>query len=185
MNRPFRVKVGVKCSATCLLAGQLIEIYDEAGNPVGKSRLDETPWPGTSALYVADVELAAPSTEGIALWSARFAAAESGLPHDQASATFSFRTARAPEHRVTVQVTDKETEAPLENAEVRLGLYRTSTDARGLANLDVPEGVYDLEAWKAGYAMLTRTVQVGRDLMIQVEALFSPEKDPDDERVWM
>ena len=185
MNRSFNVKVGVKCSATCQLAGQLIEVRDAAGTRIGQSRLGETPWPGTSALYVAEVELVAPATEGMASWSARFAAAEPGLPHEEASAPFSFRIARPPEHRVTVQVTDKETEAPLENVEVRLGVYRASTDAQGLASLELPGGVYDLDAWKVGYQTLPRTVEVDKDLMIQVETLFSPEKDPDDERVWM
>ena len=185
MNRSFKVKVGVTCSATCQLAGQLIEVCDEAGTQIGESRLGETPWPGTSALYVAEVELAAPATEGIPSWSARFAAEESGLPHEEASATFSFRTDKPPEHRVTVKVTDKETEAPLENVAVRLGVYRASTDAQGLASLELPGGVYDLDAWKVGYETLPRTVEVGKDLMIQVEALFSPETDPDDQRVWM
>jgi hypothetical protein len=185
MNRLFKVKVGVKCSAACQLAGQLIEVCDEAGSRVGESRLGGTPWLGTSALYVAEVELAAPATEGMPSWSARFAAAESGLPHEHASATFSFRTAKPSEHRVTVKVTDKETEAPLENVAVRLGVYRASTDAQGLASLELPGGVYDLDAWKVGYETLPRTVEVGKDLMLHVEALFSPETDPDDERVWM
>ena len=193
MNRSFKVKVGVTCSATCQLAGRLIEVCDEAGTRIGASRLGETPWPGTSALYVAEVELAAPATEGIPAWSARLpprgggpgAAAESGLPHEEASATLSFRTAKPPEHRVTVKVTDKETEAPLENVAVRLGVYRASTDAQGLASLELPGGVYDVDAWKVGYETLPRTVEVGKDQMIQVEALFSPEKDPDDQRVWM
>ena len=185
MNRSFKVKAGVKCSAACPLAGQLIEVCDEAGTRIGESRLGETPWPGTSALYVADVELAAPATEGMASWSARFAAREAGLPHAEASAAFSFRTARPPEHRVTVKVTEKDTKAPLENVDVRLGVYRASTDARGLASLELPGGVYDLDAWKAGYETFPRTVEVGKDLMVQVEAVFSPEKDPDDSQVWM
>jgi len=184
-NRTMLMSVGE------ISSGQLIEVCDEAGTRIGESRLGETPWPGTSALYVAEVELAAPATEGIPAWSARLpprgggpgAAAESGLPHEEACATFSFRTARPPEHRVTVKVTDKETEAPLENVEVRLGGYRAATDAQGLASLELPGGVYELDAWKVGYETLPRTVEVGKDLMIQVEALLSPETDPDDERV--
>jgi hypothetical protein len=187
MNRSFTVKVGVKCSATCQLAGRLVEVCDGAGTPIGRSTLGETPWPGTSGLYVADVELAAPATDGTAFWSARFAAAEPGLPHDEASAAFSLRIARPPEHRVTVQVADKGTKAPLENVEVRLGVYRASTDAAGLVNLELPGGVYALDAWKAGYEMLTRTrtVKVGKDRVIRVEAVVAPQKDPDDQRVWM
>jgi len=185
MNRSFKAKVGVKCSAACQLAGRLVQVFDEEGIQIGGSTLGETPWPGTSALYVAEVELTAPGTEGLALWSAMFAAAEPGLPHDEASATFSFRTARPPEHRVTVQVVEKETADPLEDVEVRLGVYRASTDAAGLVSLELPGGVYELNAWKISYETLPRTVEVGEDLMIRVEALVAPEKDPDGERVWM
>ena len=185
MNRSFKVKVGVKCSAACQLAGRLVQVCDEKGRQIGGSRLGDTPWPGTSALYVAEVELTAPGTEGMASWFAMVAAAEPGLPHEESSAAFSLRIARPPEHRVTVQVADKGTKAPLEDVEVRLGVYRASTDAQGRAILELPGGVYPLGAWKAGYEMRTRTVKVGKDLTIRVEAVVVPPKDSDDERVWM
>jgi hypothetical protein len=185
VNRSFKVKVGVKCSATCQLAGRPIEVCDETGIRIGEGRLGETPWPGTSALYVAEAELPAPPSEGMSLWFARFPASEPGLPHEEAAATFSFRTDRPPEHRVTVKVTDRETHAPLESVEVRLGVYRASTDAHGLAHLELPGGRYELDARKSGYATAPKTVDVGRDLMLHVEAALAPEKDPDDERVWM
>jgi hypothetical protein len=185
INRSFKVKVGVKCSAACQLEGRLVRVCDQEGTQIGGSRLGETPWPGTSALYVAEVELTAPGTEGTALWSASFAAAEPGLPHDESSAAFGVRIARPSEHRVTVQVADKATKAPLEDVEVRLGVYRASTDAQGRAILELPGGAYPLGAWKTGYEMRARTVKVGKDLMIRVEAVVVPERDPDGERVWM
>ena len=66
-----------------------------------------------------------------------------------------------------------------------MGSYRAVTDAHGVASVELPGGAYSLDAWKLGYEMLPRTVEVGQDLMIQVEAVLSTEKDPDDERVWM
>jgi hypothetical protein len=179
------VKVGVKCAEKCQLAGQRIEVCDEGGAQIGEGRLGGAPWPGTSGLYVADVSLNAPAKEGILSWSARFVAEAAGLPHEEASAIFSLRTARPPEHRVTVRVTDKETDAPLEAVEVRLGIYRASTDAQGLASLEVPGGVYNLDAWKVGYEARSRTVEADKDLMIGIEARLSPERHPDDEQVWM
>jgi hypothetical protein len=68
---------------------------------------------------------------------------------------------------------------------VRLGVFRASTDAAGLASLELPGGAYQLNVWKSRYETPPRTVEVGKDLMIRVEALIAPEKDPDDERVWM
>ena len=56
---------------------------------------------------------------------------------------------------------------------------------RGRASLELPGGIYALDAWKAGYEMRNRTVKVGKDRMIRVEAVVAPERDPDDERVWM
>ena len=185
MKRSFAIKVGVKCSARCELVGRLVEVCDGAETRIGESRLGETPWPGTSGLYVAEVELAAPAMDGTAYWSARFAAVEAGLPHDEASAAFSFRTVRPPEHRVTVRVADKGTKAPLEDVEVRLGVYRASTDAQGQATLEMSGGVYTVEAWKAGYEMRTRTMKVGKELTIRVDAVLAPQEDSDGERVWM
>jgi hypothetical protein len=185
VNAPFKVKVGVKCAAACQLAGWLIEVYDEAGIRLGEGRLGETPWPGTSALHVSEVELTGPAIEGIRSWSARFAAPESGLPHEEACAIFSFKTARPPEYCVTVRVTEPNTHAPLDRVDVRLGPYRASTDAHGLASLELPSGAYEVNAWKAGYEVSPRTVEVTGDLVIQLDAKVALERDPDEQRVWM
>ena len=152
---------------------------------VGDGRLDDTPCPGTSALYGAEVNLAAPAREGMHSWSATFQGTESKIPHEDASATFSFRTARPPEHMVTVTVTDRDTEAPVENVHVRLGVYRASTDERGQASLEVPKDKYELSLWKVGFETHSKTVDVTKSVTIQVTGVFAPDKDPDDEQVWM
>ena len=115
VNSSFTVNVGMTCSLACQLTGQLIEVRDESGVQAGEGRLGDTPWPGTSALYGAEVHLAAPAGEGMYTWAVTFAGTESEMPHEDASATFSFRTARPPDHRVTVTVRERDTEAPLEN----------------------------------------------------------------------
>jgi hypothetical protein len=185
VSSSFKVKVGMKCSVACQLTGKPIVLRDEAGIKVGEGRLGETPWPGTNALYWAEVNLAAPAREGMCSWTAMFSVVESEMPHREASATFSFRTAKPAEHRVTVTVTDRDTEAPLENVQVRLGFYRASTDERGQASLEVPRGRYDLYTWKVGYETHSKTVEVTDAVTIQVKALSAPDKDPDDEQVWM
>lgn len=185
ISRPFKIKAGVKCMLGCSLHGRIIGVWNEGGVRIGQSTLGDTPWPGTMALHVAEIELTAPATEGMTSWSARFEAGESGLPHEESSATFSFRATRPPEYKVRVKTMEKDSQVPLENVDVRLGLYRATTDAQGLAILELPGGVYDLDAWKAGYETPPTTIDVSNDMSVQVEAVPSPEKDPDEAQVWM
>ena len=184
VNRSFTVHVGTKCAAACRLTGQLIVVRDEAGIQVGKGKLGDTPWPGTSALYAAEVNLVAPAREGMYTWSVTSAGAESA-PHEDAVGTFSFLTAGPPDHRLTVTVLDEDTAAPVENVQVRLGVYRASTDVRGCASLELPKGRYDLQLWKVGYETPSKTVELTESVAIQVKAVFTPDNDPDDEQVWM
>ena len=202
VNSRFTVTVGVKCAAACPLAGQRVVVRDETGAAVGAGRLGETPAPGTRALYAADVTLDAPVGEGIHAWTATFAAppeSESESPaaarseppagaatrHAEARATFGFRTAGPPEHRVTVTVLDRETDAPLRNVEVQLGVYRASTGEDGQARVEVPAGRYDLTLRKAGYAPHAGSVAVHGNVALRVAAAPASDIDPDDEQVWM
>ena len=73
------------------------------------------------------------------------------LPHDGAASNFSVAVARPAEHRLTVKVREKDTANPVDDAEVRLGLYRATTDPAGMAAIEVPKGTYDLVVWKVGY----------------------------------
>lgn len=185
VNSAFTVTVGTKCSLACQLAGQPVVVRDEAGSTVGEGSLGDAPWPGTSALYGVALRLTAPAGEGMCAWSITFAGMESETPHEDASATFRFRTARPPEHRVTVTVIDRNTGAPVENVQVRLDVYRASTNEGGRAHLEVPSGRYVLNLWKAGYDTQSKTVEVTESVTIQVKAVCAPDTDPDDEQVWM
>src|SRR5205085_377420 len=102
--RSFQVKVGVRCSSGCHLAGRIVRILDEEGGKAGEATLGDVPWPGTTALYWTAIELTAPDTEGVSTGSVAFADNETELPHVDVPAAFSFRVDRAPEHTVTVTV---------------------------------------------------------------------------------
>jgi hypothetical protein len=171
MNTWFDAKVGIRCAARCRLTGQLVEVRDETGNKMGEGKLGEIPWRGTDALYWTDAKVAAPVTAGVSFWVARFIGAELDLAHEEASAKFSFRSDRAPEHRVTIKVIGEDTRAPVGNAEVQLGFYVTVTDEGGVANFELPSGAHELKIWKDGYKGPPMTVEVRGDLTIQVEAL--------------
>jgi hypothetical protein len=170
INSSLSVKVGMHCSAGCRLGGRIIEVCDETGAKIGEGTLGDTAWGGTKALYWAEVELTAPPSVGVSSRSVRFVAGDGEFSHEGTSAAFSFRTDRPPEHRVTVTVLEKMTNAPVENVEVRLGFYVATTGKRGVLTLDVPKGTYELCIRSDGLQAPHMTVQVIEDLTVTVEA---------------
>jgi len=170
----FRLKAGVKCSADCKLTGKEIEIYDHEGARVGKGTLGDVPWSATSAMYWAEVELEAPGTEGYYAWEARFPKPDLELPHEGVAYTFAFVTARQPEHMVTVEVTDKDTKAPIKGADVVLHPYRGYTDEGGVARVSVPKGEYKLYVSRDDYKDFETTAQVAGDATVTAELVFWP-----------
>jgi hypothetical protein len=170
VNGSFTVKVGVKCAAGCPMAGRSVDVLDEAGLQVGDGRLSDTPWPETSGLFWAEVRVQAPAVEAVTTWSARFAAAACELPHDEASAHFSVRVAKPPEHRVAISLITQDSQAPVADAEMRLGPYIGNTDEAGEVTLELPAGAYELRVRSDGYEVQPFTVDVQRDLNLRVEA---------------
>jgi hypothetical protein len=172
----FKIKVGVKCSSDCVLAGQKIEIYDHEGVEVATGTLGDDPLPDTTALYWAEVEIEAPDVEGRPRWTIKFPQPDLELPHEEASCLFTFVTARHPEHVVTVEVVDKDTKTPTANARVRLrprvyrgSTYLAHTGEDGVARLNVPRGVYQLYVWGEQYEKMLPSVEVESDLTVEAE----------------
>jgi hypothetical protein len=175
----FEAKVGAKCAEGCMLTGKTVEVRDAAGTVLATAALGGDAWEGTTGLFWAPVEITAPAAPGSFSWSAHFTAAELHLPHDGASGTFSFVTVLPPEHRVIVKVVEKETAAPVPDAQVRLSVFRRATDETGAASFDVPAGEHRLYIWKAGYEAPERTIEVSRSEDVQVEAILLPVDNPD------
>jgi hypothetical protein len=179
IDHPFRVHVGATCSAGCDLMGKEIEICDETGASMALGRLGEKPWDGTRALYWTEVDLIAPAKEGATSRSVRFAPTGLRLPHDGASARFGFETVKPPQHSVTVKVVEKDAGTPVEDAQIRLGVYFASSDATGLATVAMPRGTYSLDVLKTGYESLSRVVDVNGDVTVEVEVALVPPENPD------
>jgi hypothetical protein len=175
----FRIKVGAKSAAGYGLGGTKILISDQSGAVLGRGTLQDTPWPGTSALYWTELELPAPDREGMFWCAANFAATEVATPHERSSSKFSVAIVRPPEHRLTIEVFERDSKAPIEDAQVRLGAYRAATDPSGRAEVAMPKGTYDLTVWKVGYEAPVRTVDVREDARVQVEAVIVPPENPD------
>jgi hypothetical protein len=181
-KRPFAIKVGAKSAASRDLTGMPIAVRDGAGAVLASGVLGDTPWPGTSSLYWTELTLMAPPKAGMFSWSVEFAAAGLALPHQGSSSRFSIAIVDPPEHRLTIKVVEQETATPVENAHVRLGAYRATTDGSGFAELVVPKGAYDLNAWKSGYDAPTAPIVVDADLAVEIAMAPMPEENPD--AVW-
>ena len=168
VDHPFIVKVGVKCAATCALGGQTVVVVDESGRRMGHGALNETPWPDTVALYVAEVALVAPANAGMASWSARFAETDLALPHAETSP----RSRSSPRCR---PITSSRSALPTSTRTRRLSRWKSgagaiaaSTNAQGFAALQLPAGTYEVSAWKLGYDDAEpTTIEVKTDLRIQ------------------
>ena len=183
MGERFSIKVGAKSSSGCELKGKEILVSDQSGTVLGRGSLQETPWPGTSALYWTEVEVPAPDQEGMFWCSVNFAAADIETPHEQSSSKFSMAIVRPPEHRLTIEVLEKDSKAPIEDAQIRLGAYGAATDPSGRAQLALPTGTYDLTVWKVGYEAPGQIVDIHDDVSLQVEAVVVPPENPD--AYWM
>ena len=175
----FAIKVGAKSSAGCALGGARIEVLEgDAVMAVGQ--LGDAPWPGTDALFWAAVELRATDQPGLMTLAARFDAAELDEPHEGASAAFKVSVVAEPEHTLTVKVVANG--VPIEDAIVRLGPLRASTDASGTAAVKLARGRHELIVWKTGYDAPVTPVTVDADAFMQVDVRAVPQADPD--AVW-
>ena len=159
------IKVGVKCSLGCDLAGTEIELRGDTGGSVEKGPLGATPWPGTTALYWTTLNFNVPSIDGSHVWTVAVPAVGASA-HHEASSPFSFIAAKPLEHRVTLKIARKDAGTAIDAVEVRAGVFRAATDLAGLAKLDLPSGTYDLNAWKSGYELASMTVKVAGDMQV-------------------
>jgi hypothetical protein len=99
----FSFKVGIKCSAGCKLTGRPLSILDHQDAQVGAASLGDDLWPGTSALYFAEVEAQAPLAAGDHRWQVETAGSDAGVPHAAGSVAFAIKVVSPPDHEVTVE----------------------------------------------------------------------------------
>ena len=170
------LKVGVSCSAGCRLTGAQVEVYDRLGARVASGVLGDNPWLSSGSLYWTEVELEAPGVEGYHDWTARFPEPGLELSHEEASHGFGFRTVKQPDHTVTIEVTDKDTDGAIADADVFLHPYRGRSDEHGMSRLMVPEGEYELLVLVAGKQPFATSVSVAGDVVVKVELLVEPPR---------
>jgi hypothetical protein len=175
VGRSSALKVGISCSSGCDLSGTRIDIYNDAGARVGGGTVGSQPWPATTALYWTELDVAAPETEGDQSWSIHATTAET--KHADATSSLRFVAGKPPEHRVTLEVIDKDNGVPIPGVELRLGRFRSATNDEGIAHIEVPGGAYEIGSWKLGYELISRTVHVAGDTTIHLELATAPEPE--------
>ena len=143
-GKRFAIKVGLSCSSRRRPAGWMVEVRDQDGETRATTALGDDPWPGTDALYHAEVALTAPDAEGLQTWEAVALTDDPAVGHSEGNARFGVRVVSAPACVLTVVATNAETGSPVEGARVVAHPYRAVTDERGVATLRVPAGEYRL-----------------------------------------
>lgn len=175
----FRFNVGIKCSAGCKLTGRQLSVFDHEGSQVAVGSLLEEVWPGTSALYFAEVEAQSPLTAGDYVWQVKIPALDSGAPHAAGSFSFAVKVVNPPDHEVTVEAFDSEKETPIKGAHVLLHPYRALTDENGMAKIKVAEGRYNLFVSGFRYVAYQGTVDVTHDVTARAGLTLEPEGEED------
>ena len=175
----FRLKVGIKCSAGCKLTGRQLSIFDHEGAQVGAGSLLDDIWPGTSALYFAEVETQAPLTIGDYQWQVKTPGSDSGVPHAAGSFTFAVKVVSPPDHEVTVEAFDSEKQIPIKGAHVLLHPYRALTDESGVAKVNVAKGRYKLFVSGFNYIAHQNIIDVTGDVTTRAELTAEPEGQED------
>ena len=151
----FAVKVGAKSSAGCVLRGGRIEVRDAAGAVVASGCLGDAPWPGTERAVLDRGRRCRRRPRRDRSRSRRNSTpAELDPPHRGAASPFSVAVVERPEHTLTVKVIAKDDRVPIEDAQIRLGPYRATTDASGRAEVRIAKGRY--AAARSGRPATTR-----------------------------
>jgi hypothetical protein len=175
----FSFKIGIKCSAGCELVGKALSIIDHDGAQIAAAKLSDDVWPGTSALYFAEVEAQAPRTPGGFTWQVSTPGSEQGAPHSAGACGFAVKVVAPSDHELTVEAFDGDTQTPIKGAHVLLHPYRALTDERGVARVKVAKGRYTLFVSGFNYIGHEQIIDVTSDVTARAELAVEPDEDVD------
>ena len=170
----FRIKVGIKCSDECDLTNREFEILDHDATRITTGTLTGDQWPGTTGLYVAEVELKAPGAEALYTWSVKIPGSDGEIPHAEGSTSFGVRVVSHPDYLVTVEAFDRESQQPLSAARVVMHPYKAVTDEHGRAEVRVAKGTYTLFVSQTRYLTFGMPVDVTADMTARAELDVEP-----------
>jgi len=184
VGETFKVRVGIKCAHECPLASRDFEVWSHEATLKGRGKLSDDRWPGTSALYVGEVELEAPVQEGLYTWTVKGPStllgagpSTSEIPHAEGSASSGVRAVTHPECLVTVEAIDQVSQAPVSGARVVMHPYKAVTDERGVAQVRVAKGAYQLFVSQTRYVTFGLPVEVVADMTARAELFLEPVQE--------
>jgi hypothetical protein len=175
----FTLKIGIKCSSGCNLGGRKFRILDQEGAEVAAGTLRDEIWPGTSALYFAEVEAEAPSATGEHKWRVETPGSDSGVPHAAGSFAFAVKVVSPPDYEVTVEAFDSAKQTPIKGIHVLLHPYRAITDENGVARVKVAKGRYKLVVSGFKYIPYQGIIDAAGDVTMRAELAVEPEGHED------
>src|SRR5262249_35408362 len=146
---------------------------------VAAASLREEVWPGTSALYFAEVEAEAPRSAGDYQWRIETPGSDEDVPHAAGACAFAVKVVEPPDHEVTIEAFDSEKQTPVEGAHVLLHPYRALTDERGVAKMKVAKGRYTLFVSGYNYTGHESILDVTSDVTARAELTVEAEENVD------
>jgi hypothetical protein len=175
----FKIKIGIKCSSECNFVSEELgindfQVLDHEGVEVATGQISGDLWPQTTGLYFTEIELKAPSAEGLYNWTVTCSGADSSVPHAGGTATFGLRVVGQPEHLISVEAIDKASQMPLSGARIVLHPYATTSDEKGIARIRVAKGAYQLFVAQTAYLTFGQPVEVAEDMNIKAELDLEP-----------
>jgi hypothetical protein len=177
----FKFAVGARCSAGCDLAGRELSIFDHEGSLAGTVKLGCDVWPGTEALYFAEVEARAPLEVGSHQWEAKIGGCDAEVPHAPGVLPLVVRVVTAPDCEVTVRAVDREKQTPIKGARVVMHPYRAVTDDNGIARVRVAKGQYDILVSGSQYMPACTSVDVTANMITSAELDADQPWAPDED----
>jgi hypothetical protein len=178
----FSLKVGVRCPYECRPDGWAVEVRDQDGTKRASAAVSDEPWPGTSALYYAEVDLTAPDAEGLHAWEAKALVDGPDITHTGGGTPFNVRVVPTPECLLTVVAIEAASESPVEGAKVVVHPYQAFTDERGVAEVRLPKGEYRLFVSGRRYFPFRTDCEIANDVTIRAELAL--DRELSDADIW-
>lgn len=177
----FTFAVGARCAAGCCLEGRELNIVDHQGTVARAVKLGHDVWPGTEALYFAQIETKAPLEAGSHAWEAQIAGWDAEQPHAPSAFPLIVRVVVKPDCEVTIKAFDKETQTPIKGARVVMHPYRAVTNDNGIAIVKVAKGTYEILMSASKYLPACAPIEVTGDMITRAELDADQPWTPPDE----